>query len=97
MQGRGREKGGKKLSKKEKEALEKEKEEEERKRQEEKERKREEKLLGIKPTKNEPKQKKLTIEEQEEQVPQQSGLVENQRFPLSLVAVSGSCNQQTVY
>ena len=66
MQGRGREKGGKKLSKKEKEQLEKEKAEEEKRKQEEKERKREEKLLGIKPTKQEQKQKKLTIEEREE-------------------------------
>ncbi|EMS13597.1 hypothetical protein KM1_091860 [Entamoeba histolytica HM-3:IMSS] len=68
MQRGGREKGVKKLSKKEKEKLEKAKEEEQRKKEEEKQRRREEKLLGIKPDRNEKKEIKEEKNEDIEKV-----------------------------
>lgn len=37
------------------------------------------------------------LKNKKEQVPEQSGFVENQRFPLSPVAIPGSRNQQTLH
>ncbi|EDR27338.1 hypothetical protein EDI_276490 [Entamoeba dispar SAW760] len=79
MQRGGREKGAKKLSKKEKEKIEKAKEEEQRKKEEEKQRRREEKLLGIKPDRNEKKEIKEEKNEDTEKIEETEKKMKNNK------------------